>query len=66
MLAIIKKILLNTSDSIPGNAADGTLAEYYQSRLQTTNSVAEVEAILNMNSFMSFNEEEELQSEQSK
>jgi len=66
MLAIIKKILLNTSDSIPGNAADGTLAEYYQSRLQTTNSVAEVEAILNMNLFMSFYEEEEQQSEQSK
>ena len=57
MLATIKKILLNKS----GNA----LAEYYQSRLQASKSAVEVEAIFNMNSFMSFTEEEQ-QSEQSK
>ena len=58
MLETIKTILLNTS----GNA----LAGYYQSRLQATNCVVEVEAILSMNSLMTFNELEEQQSEQSK
>lgn len=65
MLATIKKILLNTSDSISGNASNSALAEYYQSRLQSSKSVVEVEAILSMNSLMTFNEQEE-QSEESK
>ena len=58
MLETIKKILLNTS----GNA----LAEYYQSRLKTTKSVVEVEAILSMNSLMTFNEQEESLAEEVK
>lgn len=58
MLETIKTILLNTS----GN----TLAAYYQSRLQATNSAVEVDAILSMNTLMTFNEQEELQDEGSK
>ena len=58
MLDTIKTIFQNTS----GNA----LAEYYQSRLQTTNSVVEVEAILSINALMTFNENGGLQSEESK
>lgn len=58
MLETIKKILLNTS----GDA----LAAYYQSRLQATNSTVEIEAILSMNTLMTFNEQEVLQDECSK
>ena len=65
MLETIKTILLNTSDSLSGNGSNRALAEYYQSRLQETNCVVEVEAILSMNSFMSFSEQEEQQNEQS-
>lgn len=65
MLETIKTILLNTSDSLSGNGSNRALAEYYQSRLQATNCVVEVEAILSMNSFMSFSEQEEQQNEQS-
>ncbi|SQD80698.1 hypothetical protein [Moritella yayanosii] len=65
MLETIKTILLNTSDSLSGNGSSRALAEYYQSRLQATNSVVEVEAILSMNTLMAFNEQEELPSEQS-
>jgi len=66
MIETIKAIFKNASDSISGNALNCTLAEYYQSRLQATNSVVEVEAILSMNTLMGFNEEEEQQSEQLK
>ena len=66
MLETIKKIILNTSDSLSGNGSNRALAEYYQSRLQTTNCVVEVEAILSMNTLMWFSEHEEQQSEQSK
>ncbi|QUM86031.1 MULTISPECIES: hypothetical protein [Moritella] len=53
MLEIIKKILLNTSSN--------ALTEYYQSRLKTSNSAVEVEAILSMESLMTFSEEEDQQ-----
>ena len=59
MLETIKTILLNASGSLSGNASSRALAEYYQSRLKTTKSVVEVEAILSMNSLMTFNEQEE-------
>ncbi|MBL1417311.1 MAG: hypothetical protein COB27_010595 [Moritella sp.] len=65
MLETIKTILLNASGSLSGNASSRALAEYYHSRLLTTKSVVEVEAILSMNSLMSFNKQEEQQSEQS-
>jgi len=55
MLATIKNILLNTSGH--------ELAEYYQSRLQQSSCVVEVEAILNMNTLMAFNEDEGKHSE---
>ncbi|CAM2940433.1 hypothetical protein [Moritella viscosa] len=53
MLEIIKKILLNTSSN--------ALTEYYQSRLKTSNSAVEVEAILSIESLMTFSEEEDQQ-----
>ncbi|NQZ49863.1 MAG: hypothetical protein HRT95_06635 [Moritella sp.] len=65
MLETIKTILLNTSDSLSGNGSNRALAEYYHSRLLATKSVVEVEAILSMNSFMSFSEQEQQQNEQS-
>ena len=65
MLETIKTILRNTSDSLSGNGSNKALAEYYHSRLQATNCVVEVEAILSMNSLMSFSELEEQRSEQS-
>ena len=60
MLETIKTILLNASGSLSGNASSRALAEYYQSRLKTTKSVVEVEAILSMNSLMTFKQEESL------
>ena len=65
MLETIKTIFQNASGSLSGNGSNSALAEYYHSRLLTTKSVVEVEAILSMNSLMSFNKQEEQQSEQS-
>ncbi|NQZ92397.1 MAG: hypothetical protein HRT97_08665 [Moritella sp.] len=62
MLETITTIFQNASGSLSGNASSRALAEYYQSRLQTTNCVVEVEAILSMNSLMTFSEQEELPS----
>jgi len=59
MLAATKNILLNTSDTSSGNGSSNTLAEYYQSRLQKTNCVVEVEAILSMNALMTFEDIED-------
>ena len=66
MLETIKKIFQNASGSLSGNAPNRALAEYYHSRLQATNCVVEVEAILSMNSLMTFNEQEESLAEEVK
>jgi len=63
MLETIKAIFKSASGSLSGHGSNSALAEYYQSRLQATNSVVEVEAILSMNTLMSFNEQEEQLSE---
>lgn len=48
MLETIKKLFNNT--------ASRTLTEYYNARLQSSNSLVEVEAILTMNALLSLNE----------
>lgn len=51
MLAKIKWVANNTTNK--------SLANYYQSRLRTSRSIIEVEAILAMNIFLSFEEEKQ-------
>lgn len=58
MLEAIKRIFQQKS----GNA----LAEYYQSRLHTTKSIIEAEAIIYMNSLMSLYDWEEGENEELK
>lgn len=58
MLEAIKKIFPQKSEN--------ALAEYYLSRLQTTKSVIEAEAIFNMNSLMSLYDGEEQKNEELK
>ncbi|PKG39790.1 hypothetical protein [Psychromonas sp. Urea-02u-13] len=48
MLEIIKAILMNTQSN--------RLADYYQARLQSSDNIVEIEAILSMNTLLSFNE----------
>jgi len=66
MLEAIKAIFKNTSGTLSGNASNSALAEYYQSRLKASNCAVEVEAILSMNALMRFDEQDVLESEQSK
>ncbi|PKH07854.1 hypothetical protein [Moritella sp. Urea-trap-13] len=56
MLEAIKKLFQNTSGITSDHASSNALAEYYQSRLQTSRSAVEIEAIFSMNEFMSFSE----------
>lgn len=48
MLDIIKTILMNTQDN--------RLTDYYQARLQSSDNILEIEAILTMSTLLSFNE----------
>ncbi|NRD72851.1 hypothetical protein HQQ94_06285 [Shewanella sp. VB17] len=58
--------MLETLKTIFHNTSTNPLAEYYQSRLQATRNVFEVEAILSLSVLMSFNEQEKQQNEDSK
>jgi len=53
MLAKIKWVANNTAKT------NKSLANYYQSRLRSSRSLIEVEAILAMNIFLSFEEEKQ-------
>ncbi|MFT7681080.1 MAG: hypothetical protein ACI935_000524 [Moritella dasanensis] len=58
--------MLKTIKTIFQGTANNTLAAYYQTRLQTSKSAVEIDAIFSLNEFMSFSELEEQQGECSK